>query len=80
MKNRLFAYAKNIGANQLRDYHTVDQRLWFRYIDSTFFSFLDPKFKPLSISIGCTARFVSDMVGNAEDMFSHDAARLIPLF
>ena len=31
--------------------------------------------KPLAIFCGCTARFVSDLVGNSEDRFSYDAAR-----
>ena len=38
--------------------------------------FLNPKFKPLNISCGCTARFVSDLVGNQEDRYSHDAAHI----
>ena len=31
-------------------------------------------FKPLAILCGCTARFVSDLVGNPEDRFSHNEA------
>ena len=31
--------------------------------------------KPLAIFCGCTARFVSDLVGNPEDRVSYDAAR-----
>ena len=31
--------------------------------------------KPLAILCGCTARFVSDLVGNPEDRVSYDAAR-----
>ena len=37
-------------------------------------------FKPLAIFDGCTAWFVSDMVGNPEDRFSHDTAQLKWLF
>ena len=38
--------------------------------------FLNPKnFKPLAIFYDCTARFVSDLVGNPEDGFSHDEAQ-----
>ena len=33
-------------------------------------------FKPLATFCGCTARFVSDLVGNAEDRFSHDEAQI----
>ena len=31
-------------------------------------------FMPLDIFSGCTARFVSDLVGNPEDRFSHNEA------
>ena len=34
-EKRLFAYAKNKGADQLRGNREADQRLCFRYIDST---------------------------------------------
>ena len=50
---------------------------YFRYNLST--SKIDPStskspnFKPLVIC-GCTARFVSELVQNAKDRFSHDAA------
>ena len=44
------------------------QRLCFCYIDST-------KFKPLATFCGCTARFVSDLVGNPEDRFSRDVTQ-----
>ena len=33
-------------------------------------------FKPLAIFCGCTARFVSDLVGNPENRFSHDEAHI----
>ena len=48
----------------------ADQRLCFRHIDCT----IPVNFKPLAIFCGCTARFVSDLVGNSEDRFSHDVA------
>ena len=34
-------------------------------------------FKPLAILCGCTDWFVSDLVGNPEDRFSHVAAQII---
>ena len=34
-------------------------------------------FKPLAISCGCTTRFVSDLVGNPEDRFSHNEAQIV---
>ena len=33
-------------------------------------------FKPLAIFCGCTYLFVSDLVGNPEDLFSHNEARI----
>ena len=33
-------------------------------------------FKPLAIFCGCTARFVSDLVGNPKDWFSHNEAQI----
>ena len=33
-------------------------------------------FKPVVIFCGCTAWFVFDMVGNAEDRFYHDRAEI----
>ena len=47
------------------------------YLDSAVS--LPPKsenFKPLTIFIGFTARYVSDMVGNPEDWFSQNEAQL----
>ena len=34
-------------------------------------------FKPLAIFSGCTAQFVLDLIGNSEDIFSHDVAHII---
>ena len=38
--------------------------------------FLNTNFKPLAIFCGCTAQFVSELVGNPEDRFSHNEAQL----
>ena len=68
MRKPVFLYMKKREA---------DQCLCLRYIDSTMP--LLPKIKKIkSIAIfcGCTARFVSDMVGNAMDNFSHDLAQI----
>ena len=68
----------NKGADQLRINCAADQRLCFRYIDSTIP--LLPKSKIssfLAIFSNCAARFMSDLVGTPEDMFSHYAAQLI---
>ena len=34
-------------------------------------------FQPQTIICGCAARFVSDLVGNHDDRFSHDAAHIV---
>ena len=62
MRKTTFCICENKEADQLRG--------CFRYIDSTIP--LLPK--PLAIFCGCTARFVSDLVGNPEDRFSHNEA------
>ena len=65
---------ENKGADQLRGNHAVDKRLYC-YTDSTIPRF--PKYKkvkPLTIFLGCTARFEWDFVGNPEDRFCRNAA------
>ena len=59
-----FCICENKDADQLWGNHEADQRLCFRYTD-----------RPLAIFCGCTARFVSDLVGNPEDRFSHNEAQ-----
>ena len=56
---------------------TTDQRLCFRYLESTFPLFFSiGNFKPLAISSNCAARFVSDLVGTPEDRLSQNEARI----
>ena len=38
---------------------------------------LNPNFKSLAIFYNCTAGFMSDLVGNPEDRFSHNEASII---
>ena len=64
-----FCQSENKDADQLRGNRTANQRLCSRYIYSTI-----RNFNPLTILCGYAARFVSDLVGNTEDRFSHDAA------
>ena len=69
MRNPGFWYAKTKTQISFRE---ADQRLCFRYTDSTIP--LLPKFqnfKLLFVLCDCTARFVSDLVGNR---FSHNEA------
>ena len=81
MRKPDFCICENKGADQLCGNRTTDQRLCFRYTDSTItllskFEF----FKPLAIFCGSTARFVWDLVGNPEDRFSHNEAHIILVF
>ena len=72
-----FCICKKKDADQLRGNHEADQRLSFRYTDTTIpLLFKSENFKLLAIFCGCTARFVSDLVGNPEDRFSHNEAHI----
>ena len=62
MRKPFFCICENKVADQLR------------YIDSTIP--LLPLYEILSSVVGCTARFVSDLVGNPEDRFSHNEAHI----
>ena len=78
MRKSAFCICENKDADQLRGNREADQRLCFRYIDSTIP--LLPKlrnFKPVAIFYGCTAPLLSDQVGHPEDRFSHNEAQLI---
>ena len=71
---------ENKGTDQLCSNCTADQRLCFRYSDRTISaSFYSQNFQPLACFCGYTVRFVSDLVGNSEDRFSHITAQLISI-
>ena len=56
---------ENKDADQLRGNREADQRLCFRYSDSTIPLLLKSKnFKLLALFCDCTGRFVSDLLGN----------------
>ena len=75
MRKPAFCICENKDADQLRGNREADQRLCFRYIESTIpLLFYIRNFKPLAIFCDCIARFVSDQVGNPEDRFSHNEA------
>ena len=77
MKKPAFCICENKDADQLRGNREADQRLCFRYSDSKIPILLYIRtFKPLAIFCGCTARFVSDLVGNSEERFSHNEAQI----
>ena len=69
-----FCICENKDADQLCGNRTTDQRLCFRYTDSTI-----PLLRKSKISIfsNCVARFVLDLVGNPEDRFSDVAAHIM---
>ena len=82
MRKPAFCICENKVADQMRSNCAADQRLCFRYTDSTIplLSKSEHDFKPLAIFRGCTARFVSDLVGNPEDWFSHDEGQITVYF
>ena len=72
-----FCLCENKAADQLRSNCEADQRLCFRYTNSTSpLLSKSKKFKPLTIFCDCTGRFVSHSVGNPEDRFSHVEAQM----
>ena len=83
VRNRLFAYAKT--KTQISFVVTVKLISAFVFaigiVLSLYFlnlKFQDPRnFKPLAIFCNCTVWFVSDLVGNPEDWFSHNEAQII---
>ena len=76
MRKMAFCICENKVSDQLRSNCTADQHLCFRYTDSTIPLLPLQNFKPLAIFCGCTAQFVSDLVGNPEDRFSHNEAQI----
>ena len=60
MRKPTICLCENKGADQLRSNCNADQRLSFRYTDST----IPLLFEPLAIFCDCTARFASDLFGN----------------
>ena len=72
MRIPAFCICENKDADQLHGNREADQRLCFRYRDST----TPPLPKPQAIFCGCAAQFVSDLIGNPEDRFSHNEAHM----
>ena len=75
-----FCICENKEADQLRGNREADQRLCFRYTDSTIPLLPIPNFKPQANLCGCTAWFVWGLVGNPEDRFSHNEVHIIRTF
>ena len=78
MRKPTFCICENKDADQLRRNPEADQHLCFRHTDSAIPLLPKSKvFKPLAVFSDCAVRFVSDLVGNPEDQFSHNKAYLI---
>ena len=71
-----FYICENKDADQLRGNREADQRLRFRYTDSTIPLLSKSNFKLLAILCGRAAWFVWDLVGNPEDRISHNEAHM----
>ena len=65
MRKLALRICENKDADQLRGNREADQCLCF------------PDFKPLAIFCDRTAQFVSGLVGNPEDRFSHNEAHIL---
>ena len=76
-KNRFFAYAKSKAqmsfAVTAKPISAFVSATWI--VQSLYFQ--NPNFKPLTIFCGSSARFVSYLVGNPEDWFSHNEAQIL---
>ena len=75
MRKQAFCLCENKGADQLRGNREADQRLCFRYADSTIPLLL----KSESSSIQPPSADVSDLGGNPEDRFSQNEAQMSPV-
>ena len=71
MRNTPFCICEN------KDDHTTNQQI-FRYIDCIIPLLHKSQISRLDTVCCCTARFVSDLVGNPEDRFCRDEANLVP--
>ena len=81
MRKPAFCKCENKDADQLRGNREADQRLCFRYINSTIpLHHYKRNFQHLAIFYGCIGQFVSDLVGNPEDRFSQNEAQMIFCF
>ena len=77
MRKPAFCMCENKGANQQHGNCTADQPFCFRYVDSTILLLSKSEFSIIAILCGCTAWFVSDLVGNLEVRFSREVAHIM---
>ena len=73
MRKLDFGLCENKDADQLYSNCEADQRLCFRYMDSTISLLLNSEISSFCV---CTGQFVSDLVGNPEDRFSRIEAHM----
>ena len=64
MEKPTICIGENKDADQLRGNREANQRLCFRYSDSTIPLLLSRNFKIQALFCACTGRFMSDMFGN----------------
>ena len=79
MRKPDFCLCENKGTDQLHSNCTADQCLCFCYMDSTIPLLLKSEissYKPSSVTV--QGQFVSDLVVDPEDQFSHVAAKIFP--
>ena len=77
MRKPAFCKCENKDADQLRSNREADQRICFRYTDSTIPLLPKSEISSLYPSSVAVVRFVSDLVGNLEDRFSQNEAHSI---
>ena len=80
MRKVAFCICENKGADQLRGNREADQRLCFRYTDSTIPLLPNCEISSLQPSSVAVQPGLSDLVGNPEDRFSYNEAQIIHVF
>ena len=77
MRKPTFCICENKDADQLRDNREADQRLCFRYIDSTIPLLSSPKFHASSHLLYLYSLVCVGPGRKPERLFSHDAAQIL---
>ena len=79
MRKPAFCICENKDTDQLRDYCRADLCLCFPYTDGTVPLLPKSEISSLSLAIicGCSARFVSDLVGGLEDRYFHNETHML---
>ena len=75
-----FCICENKDADQLHSTAKLISAFVFATRIVQFLFYLNPKFQVSSHLLWlylCTVRFVSDLVGNPEDLFSHNEAHIV---